>query len=269
MRLTIGIPSYNNYTETWFTVQSLRLHHDLTDCEVVILDNFGDDRLADFVRKSQRKGDTLTANKGDLRYVKDVEGHGTGYVRNRIFEQAKGEVVMCADSHVLFARGAIDSIQPTDDLMCGPMLNTSQRTYYTQYLPEWRAHTWGIWGPSVKELPEEPFDIWGMGLGAFYTNRKTWLGFHEKARGFGGIEGVLFEKYRRAGRRVICNPKFVWHHFFRPNLSKPPYKLSLYDRIRNYVMGFEELGMDTTPIKEHYGEKHYNKALETLKEGIR
>lgn len=262
MRLTIGIPSYNNYTETWFTVQSLRLHHNLDDCEVLILDNYGDQRLEDFVRKHGKKNNT--------RYVKNVEGHGTGYVRNRIFEEARGDVVMCADSHVLFAHGAIDSIQPTDDLICGPMLNSGQRTYYTCYLPEWRAHSWGIWGPSCKELPEEPFDIWGMGLGAFYTNRKSWLGFHEQARGFGGIEGVLYEKYRRAGRRVICNPKFIWHHFFRPNLSKPPYKLSLYDRIKNYILGFEELGMDLAPIKEHYGEKHYNKAVRMLaEEGIR
>lgn len=262
MRLTIGIPVYKQYVETWFTVQSLRLHHDLSDCEILLVDNFGDPALEKFVKHHC---------SGIARYVKRTEAMGTGFIKNCVFEEARGDTVLCIDSHVLLAPNSLDSVKPTDDLMFGVMLMSNQRTYYTEYLPEWRGYSWGIWGPPKKkdQLPEEPFDIWGMGTAGFYTSRKTWLGFHKDARGFGGIEGVIVEKYRKAGRRVMSNPKLIWHHYFRPDLTRPPYPLTMNDRVRNYILGFTELGMDLSPIREHYGETQYNKAYTQLKtEGL-
>ena len=258
MRLTIGIPVYQQYIETWFTVQSLRLHHNLNDCEILIIDNFGDPQLEKFL-----KG----VSDPNIRYVKRNEVQGTGWVKNRVFEHARGETVVCMDSHVLLTPGSLDFIKPTEDLVFGVMLMTNQRTCYTEYLPQWRGQSWGIWGPARKreELPTEPFEIWGMGTAGFYCNKEAWLGFHEKARGFGGIEGVIVEKYRKAGRRVLCNPKFIWHHFFRPDLTKPPYPLFLIDRVKNYILGFMELNMSLEPIKTHYGANTFMKAIEQLK----
>jgi glycosyltransferase involved in cell wall biosynthesis len=258
MRLTIGIPVYQQYVETWFTVQSLRLHHDLTDCEILLLDNFGDEKLEKFAK--QHGG-------GKVRYVLANEVTGApGWAKNKIFELAKGDTVVCLDCHVLLAAGSLEAIQPTDDLMFGVMLMANQKNYYTEYLPTWRGQSWGIWGPAKtkEQLPEEPFDIWAMGTAGFYCNRNAWLGFTEKARGFGGIEGVLAEKYRKYGRRVMCNPKFIWHHYFRPDITKPPYELHLIDRVKNYILGFKELEMDLEQIKVAYGEPLFNKAMMAL-----
>ncbi len=44
MKLTIGIPAYNNYHDVWFTVQALRMFHDLTATEIMVVDNFGCER---------------------------------------------------------------------------------------------------------------------------------------------------------------------------------------------------------------------------------
>ena len=43
MKLTIGMPSYDNYQEVWFTVQALRMYQDLEDCEILVIDNYGKD----------------------------------------------------------------------------------------------------------------------------------------------------------------------------------------------------------------------------------
>ena len=47
-----------------------------------------------------------------------------------------------------------------------------------------------------------------------------------------------------------CLPWMKWSHRFRSNV---PYPLDLRDRIRNYLVGFKEIGLDTTPIYEHFG----------------
>ena len=40
MKWSICLPCYKNYTEVWFTVQSLRMHHDMKDKEIVLVDNY-------------------------------------------------------------------------------------------------------------------------------------------------------------------------------------------------------------------------------------
>jgi glycosyltransferase involved in cell wall biosynthesis len=253
MRLTIGIPSYDNYVETWFTVQSLRLHHDLTGCEVLVVDNFGSDTLREFV--ANHGGDTV-------RYVRDTAGQGTAYAKNKVFENALGDVVLCIDSHVLLAPGALDAIRPTDNLITGPLLLSCHKAYYTELLPVWRSGMWGIWGEVKRELPDAPFDIWGMGCGCFYTSRKSWLGYNAAFHGFGGEEGYIHEKYRQAGRRVICDPRLVWLHYFRPNATGAPYPLMLRDKARNYLIGYRELGMSPEPVYEAFG-KVYCRCIES------
>ena len=52
MKWTIGMPSYNNFTEVFFTVQSLRMYHDLKDAEIIIVDNYGDKILEKWVRNN-------------------------------------------------------------------------------------------------------------------------------------------------------------------------------------------------------------------------
>ncbi len=251
MRLTVGMASYDNYAETWFTVQALRMFHDLSDCEILIVDNFGSDVLHEYVKKQ---------GAGVVRYERRTERQGTAWAKNRVFEHAKGAIVLCIDSHVLLKRGAIESIHETEDLIHGPLIYTDCKTYSTAMLPVWRGHMWGIWADVVKKLPDNPVDIWGMGMGCFYTCKNSWLGYNEKFKGFGGEEGYIHEKYRQAGRRVISDPRLAWQHFFRPNNTNPPFKLSIYDKARNYLIGFKELGLDPQEMAEHFGKDVMRKA---------
>lgn len=95
------------------------------------------------------------------------------------------------------------------------------------------------------------FDIPGMGLGLFSCRRDAWLGFNEFARGFGGEELYIHEKFRLAGRRCLCLPRLKWlHRFARPEGVK--YPLTRFNKVRNYVLEFNELGRPLDEVHGHF-----------------
>ena len=249
MRWTIGMPSYNNYLEVFFTVQALRMYHNLRDCEIIVIDNYGDNALQNFIRKH---------GSGTVKYYKHNEIQGVSYAKNKIFEHAQGENVLVIDSHILLKPGTLDIKIENDDLYQGVLMHSCQTKYSCEWVEQWRKEMWGIWAKTVTELPKEPFEIWAMGAGFFACRRDSWLGFNDAFRGFGGETGYIQEKYRKAGRKVWCNPKMVWLHMFYGDGRKVPYNLQLNDRIRNYIIGFRELGMDLEPIKKEFGEQRFN-----------
>lgn len=241
MRLTIGMPSFNNFTEVFFTVQALRMYHNLKDCEILVIDNFGDGELERFIKSN---------GSGQVRYEKCVNGSGPAFAKNKVFELAKGEMVLCIDSHILLKPGALDKIPVTDDLITGPLVYNNLKDYVCAWKPVWRGNMWGIWGDYAQTVPEKDFEIWGMGGGCFCTKKSSWLGFNPKFKGFGGEEGYLHTKYRKAGRKVICHTPLVWMHQFD---RKIPYPLKMVDRVHNYLIGFAELGLDTKEMEAHFG----------------
>lgn len=119
------------------------------------------------------------------------------------------------------------------------------------------------WGGHEKVLIEagfrrrgesddsEPFETPGMGLGLFSCHREAWLGFNEHAREFGGEELYIHGKFRAAGHRSLCLPQVKWlHRFGRP--GGVPYPVSLWGKVRNYVLEFQEMGWDLAPVHKHF-----------------
>jgi len=246
LKWSIVMPSYDNFTEVYFTVQALRMYHNLKDCEIIVVDNQGNDSLANYIKKN---GSTV------VRYDRYTEITGVSAAKNRAIDIAKGEFILCIDSHILVKPGTLDVEIIGDDLYQGPLLHSVGTKYACEWLPQWRARMWGIWAPAVSVLPEEKWEIWAQGAGFFACRRSSWLGFNPGFRGFGGETGYIQEKYRKAGRKVWCHPKMVWQHlFYNEGRNKIPYPMISADRIKNYLLGFKELGLDTTPIYEHFGE---------------
>ena len=107
---------------------------------------------------------------------------------------------------------------------------------------------------------DAPFEVFAQGLGLFLTRKNAWLKFNEHARGFGGEECVIHEKYRRAGRKTMCLPFLKWvHRFDRPEGVK--YPLTAENKVRNYVLGFTEVGLDIAPLRKHFvDENNFPKA---------
>lgn len=111
---------------------------------------------------------------------------------------------------------------------------------------------------GYKQLGGNPFDpafeVPGQGLGLFMVHRESWLGFNPDFRGFGGEELYIHEKYVREGRQVLCHPGMKWNHcFLRP--EGVTYPLTLENKLRNYIIGHQELGLDLAPVHKHFVEE--------------
>lgn len=105
--------------------------------------------------------------------------------------------------------------------------------------------------PVGADAEHPPFEIPGMGLGVFSCRREAWLGFNKDAAGFGGEEMYIHGKFRAAGHKAICLPFLRWtHRFGRPAGVK--YPLTRWGKVRNYVLEFQEMGWDLTPVYEHF-----------------
>lgn len=247
--LTIGMATYDDFDGVYFTLQSLRLYQDLSDTEIIVVDNFGCETTRDFVQ-----------NWTGARYIRLDEVVGTAAGRDLLFREGQGEAILCCDSHVLFVPGAIARLKQyyrdhpgTCDLLQGPILYDDLHNISTHFKPEWSAQMWGVWANDERGLdPDaEPFEIPMQGLGVFSARKAAWPGFNPDFRGFGGEEGYIHEKFRQAGGRCLCLPWFRWmHRFGRP--KGVPYPLSVDDKFRNYLIGHSELGLDLAPIIDHF-----------------
>lgn len=249
--LTIGMATYKDFDGVYFTIQALRLYHDLTGCELVVIDNYGCSHTKDF------------CTQVGVRYVKH-ESQGTAGPRNRIFSEAKGNAVLCLDCHVLLpGTGEMSVIKRlkhyyqqnpnTKDLLQGPLLYDNLKSISTHFEPFWQDKMWGIWsvGDQGLQPQDPPFEIPMQGLGLFSCRREAWPGFNLRFRGFGGEEGYIHEKFRLRGGKCLCLPWMRWvHRFGRPNGTG--YANTVEDRLFNYLVGHSELGMPLEPIVEHF-----------------
>jgi glycosyltransferase involved in cell wall biosynthesis len=248
--LTIGMATYDDFDGVYFTIQALRLYQDLAGTEILVIDNYGCDDTQRFVESVP-----------DARYIRATEVVGTA-VRELVFTHAQGDAVLCLDSHILFVPGAIARLRQyyadhpeTRDLLQGPLLYDDLKSISTHFDPEWRSQMWGTWATDPRGLDAEgePFDIPSQGLGIFSCRREAWPGFNPAFRGFGGEEGYIHEKFRQRGGRTLCLPWLRWvHRFGRP--KGVPYPLTVEMKLRNYIIGFTELGLDTAGAEAHFAE---------------
>ena len=172
------------------------------------------------------------------------------------------------DCHVIFPSGAIDSLlkyyednPDCKNIVQGPMLYDNIKSYATHFKPIWNQHMYGVWDTDARSCQKgEPFEIPMMGLGVFSCETKNWLGFNKLFRGFGGEEGYIHEKFRRAGGKAICLPDFKWlHRFGRPDGVN--YRLVLEDRIWNYFVVWLELTKDPEDPMIHDIYNHFKSSI--------
>lgn len=244
-QLTVGMVSYDDFDGVYFTLQAVRLYHPEVADRVafVVVDNHPEGRHAAALR-------ALENRIPRYRYVPFRGYRGTA-VRDVIFREANSEIVLCVDSHVMFAPGALSALldcfaarPDSGDLIQGPRLHDAlDNRMATHQTPVWRDGMFGVWASDARGLDASgaPFEIEMQGLDVFACRQKKWPGLNQRFRGTGSEEGYLHEKIRRAGGRVLCLPALRWvHRFDRP--SGPPYPTRWNDRVRNHLLGWRELG---------------------------
>lgn len=255
--MTIGMATYDDYDGVYFSLQAIRFYHPeiLDDVEFLVIDNHPDGPCSAALKD-------LEKHIPNLRYSPAGDVTGTA-VRERVFREAQGDFVLCMDCHVLFAPGSLRklidyfrSAPASIDLVQGPMIYDDLARISTHWAPAWQQGFYGHWAndPAGDDPEGPPFDIPSQGLGVFACRRAAWPGFNPAFRGFGGEEGYIQEKFRQAGGRSLCLPALRWlHRFGRPMGASYPNKWE--DRIRNYLLGFGEIGWDTAEMQDHFRER--------------
>ena len=262
-RLTVGMACYRDFDGAYFTVRSLCRHHPeiIQRIEILVVDNCPElpERPPGYQgvhTASERIRDLMGRIPGG-RYIPFGDVVGTSAPRDLVFREARGDVVICIDSHVLLDPLALsktvewlDANPDFHGLFHGPMLMDNDDPV-THMEPIWRDRMYGTWATAGDFDPSgPPRDIPVHGLGLFGCRKADWLGFNPGFREFGGEEGYIQEKYRQAGRQVLLFPWLQWSHRFADSAASFP--VSPRARIRNYVIGWAELGLDLDPIREHF-----------------
>lgn len=308
-KYSICMATYQDFYGVDSTIMGLLMYQDMTDCEIVVLDNDPKGTHANDLRG-------LINNIGNsicpVRYFEMEGNNGTSATRQKLFDLAEGEVVLVMDCHVFLQPDAIKNFKAfwesadsemRKNLFTGPLIMDSLNWRQTHFECEWRQEMWGTWSTTwkkdgeyfvaresedktkiqmrkhlstetvyefehqwpghehaLKQLgfepagvnPEDPiFEIPAQGLGLFISAKDSWLGFNPYHKHFGGEECYIHEKYRMAGRKTYCIPFMGWRHRFgRP--EGPRYPISREGKMRNYVLEFQELGLDLEPIRKHF-----------------
>ncbi len=261
-KLTIGMATYDDFDGVYFTIMSIILYHRaaLPDIEIVVIDNNPDSSHGQAVSQ-------FCKQTGQVRYIPAAEYKGTT-IKERIFAEARGDFVLCVDCHVFLHDGTVGRLleyctnhPDSIDLLHGPLCYDNLQHISTHMEARWNGGFFGVWGndPRARDGDGEPFDIPLQGMGLFACRKAAWLGFNRKFRGFGGEEGYIHEKFRQNGGRTLCLPFLYWsHRFQRP--SGVQYVNRWEDRIRNYLIGWDELGMPTTELLYHFSDYISQKA---------
>jgi hypothetical protein len=267
-RLTVGMACFDDYNGVYFSIQALQMYHaDVwDDLEILVVDNHPAGKDGQAVR------DFVTSWVPRARYIAAPDVVGTAAPRDLIFQEAAGDAVLCIDAHVLLEAGSLRRLlqyydaHPTSlDLLHGPMLDDRCRPYATHMDPVWRQEMFGVWGSDPRGMDPDapPFEIPMHGCGLMSCSKEAWLGFHPDFRGFGGEEGYIHQKYRQAGRRVLCLPFLRWlHRFGRP--SGVSYPLTLNDRLRNYLLGRRELNQPYDDVLDHFAPRMSRGAIDRI-----
>lgn len=250
--LTIGMATFNDFDGVWFTIQALRLYCGAGDTELIVVDNNPDSPHGKAVRSF------IAGWVPNAKYIPYTEVTGTAAPRQAVFDNATGDVVICIDGHVLLDVATIDAVQSyyddnpgSLDMVTGPLIMDDMRSMATHFDDVWRGEMWGTWGNDPRGYGTEPFEIGAQGLGMFAMRKAAWPGFNKNFNGFGAEEWYIHEKVRRNGGKVMCLPNARWlHRFGRP--AGVPYPLTREQKIRNYIIGHQELGVPLDRCRAHF-----------------
>ncbi len=248
IQLTIGMATYDDFDGVFFTLQSiysyLREEFDQA-CEFLVIDNNPRGECGKALR-------VFAESMPHMRYLPYDHIQGSAAAKNQVFVHARGEIVLCLDSHVLLMPGSISSLlnyyrqnPGSGNLLQGASLSNSHSRYDYRMRMEWREDGFlGRW--RSEDASPEPLqrdvEIENHGMGAFACLRDKWPGFNSRMRGYGGEEGIIHRKFKHRGDKAISLAGFNWLHRFMRS-GQVPYENTWQDRIRNLQIGFAEVGV--------------------------
>lgn len=276
-KLTIGIPTYNDFEGLWGTVTSIVEQADtaglLDVIEILVIDQSPDpgpdkDGKApdpQAVQAGEKGKDFIegwvngTRGKLKARYIRFNHELGTTVAKTLVFQASQTEWTMCIDSHVTLVENSLENVyrwicknRTSRDLYHGVLVYDGFKTVSTHLEPVWRGQMWGTWASDERgEKPSmEPFEIPAGAGWAFMCRTDSWLGYHPLMRGFGGEETFLQKLWQKAGRKTFCLPCFRGIHRFGRTAQMAPVRVE--DKIRNAALGLQMLGLPLDEMRDHF-----------------
>lgn len=257
-KLTIGMAVYEDYDGVFFTTQALRYYHQDVNRERIkflVVDNSPESIHSPHIKEFVE--DTV---KG--KYIAAGDAKGNAAAKDLVFKHAETELVLCIDSHVLIEPGGIralidyyDNNPESHDLIQGPLLydDIYSNNVFSHFRPEWGSGMYGKWEADdrAKNKNAPAFEIEAQGCGLMSCRKDAWPGFNSRFKGFAVEEYYIHQKFRNAGHKCVCLPALRWiHRFTRPD--GPKYRNVWEERLRNYIIGWREVGLPLKEIVEHF-----------------
>lgn len=289
-KLTIAIPNREDWYGVWSTWHALA--HQVIDAgleahvEMIVVDQSPEHEDGRMIKQTvetlaanwQVDEHHRTVNRGgpiDARYLPMTEIMGTAAAKQYCFHSARGEWVLVLDSHILLEPGAIRRVydwirkpanRNSSDLFHGVLQYDNHKMFHT-HLEIWnedgspRIGDDGVFGqwvtdPRGQSSKGKPFEVAASGGWCVLARRQAFLqvGYHHLMRGFGGEEGFIAERFRRAGRKVWCHPALQGVHRFGRR-SKDLYHVTVGEKARNHVIGWLDLGFDLEQLRAIWAPK--------------
>lgn len=248
--LTIGMATYDDFDGVFFSIQALRMYHDICNTdqiEFIVLDGNPEGEHGKACK-------SFVENHVKGKYI-PLTGLNSSFNKYKIVEHASGKYILIIDCHVLIEKDGISKLleyfeqHPNcKNLIQGPLLYDDLKHISTHFDPKWSGDMFGVWGTNQLEYNKQiPFEIQMQGMGLLAFEKSSWVNINENFKGFGAEEGYIAEKFRRNGGKNLCLPFLKWNHRFgRPNGVK--YRLVLEDRIWNYFVGWLEITKDPNHV---------------------
>jgi glycosyltransferase involved in cell wall biosynthesis len=165
-KLSIVMATVNDFDGTYFTIQALRAYQNLQGVEIIVVDNEPDGPHGKRL-KSDFEAQKYLANTAGATYIPLHQPKGTAAPRQKAIEEAKGDFVLCLDSHVIFPN--VNAIQMliayfekhplSIDLISGPLLMDNLILFNTHFNPVWRSEMYGTWGVAWEAPDGKPFAV--------------------------------------------------------------------------------------------------------------
>lgn len=156
MKLTIGMATFNDWERTLFTVQNVKLQLKQlgmrNDAEIIIVDNDPESIASPHLNRLAT--DAICSGGWKTRYLPFNQAWGTAQPRNAIFDNARGDIVIVMDSHILMVPDTIHrmvrylEMPDCRDIVSGPILFDNLDTMATHFEPVWRESMFGVWGTA-------------------------------------------------------------------------------------------------------------------------
>jgi hypothetical protein len=255
MNLSIGTSVFDDYNGIYFTIQSLRMHHNLTDAEFIVIDNNPDSKQGTETKK-------FVENDVKGKYIPYSDKQST-FTKYEALKYASRNYYLGLDCHVMLMPNAINELMhyfvtnpECKNLVQGPLIYDDIKSISTHFKPEWSGGMYGTWQTDERYKQDDPFSIPMNGMGLFACETRYFPQINQNFKGFGGEEWYFHEKIRRNGGHCICLPQLQWlHRFNRPDGI--PYINTWEDRLRNYYIAWWELYPDVNhpmilSIEEHF-----------------